>query len=68
LISLDLSGCGIGVSGMYAIANALKENKNLENINLYRNIFDVDGARSLGKVLAINTTLKSIDIGHNRIR
>jgi hypothetical protein len=53
---------------MQNLANALKENSTLETINLYRNIFDVDGARELGKVLAVNSTLKSIDLGHNRIR
>jgi len=53
---------------MQNLANAMKENTTLESVNLYRNIFDVDGARELGKVLAVNKTLKSLDIGHNRIR
>jgi Ran GTPase-activating protein (RanGAP) involved in mRNA processing and transport len=53
---------------MQNLATALKENTKLESINLYRNIVDVDGARELGKVLAVNNSLKSIDIGHNRIR
>lgn len=53
---------------MQNLATALIKNTKLESINLYRNIFDVDGARELGKVLAVNTSLKSIDIGHNRIR
>jgi hypothetical protein len=53
---------------MYAIADALKKNNVLQCINLYRNIIDVDGARALGEVLKVNTSLTSLDIGHNRIR
>lgn len=44
------------------------ENKTLKSLNLYRNILDVDGARSIGKMLQVNKSLEFLDIGHNRIR
>lgn len=53
---------------MYVICDALLSNKTLKHINLYRNIIDVDGARALSKVLEVNNSLTSLDIGHNRIR
>lgn len=68
LVSLDLSQCKMGVSGVVHIAQALETNSTLESLNLYRNILDVDGARALAKSFKVNNTLKWIDIGHNRIR
>jgi len=44
------------------------ENGTLKSLNLYRNIIDVDGARSIGKMLESNKSLEFLDIGHNRIR
>lgn len=44
------------------------ENNTLKSLNLYRNIIDVDGARSIAKFLKVNKSLEFIDIGHNRIR
>jgi Ran GTPase-activating protein (RanGAP) involved in mRNA processing and transport len=46
----------------------LLKNNTLKHLNLYRNIIDVDGARSLGNLLKVNTSLEFIDVGHNRIR
>ena len=68
LISLDLSHTKIGVSGMVQISLALLKNDTLRHLNLYRNIIDVDGARSLGRLLKVNTSLEFLDVGHNRIR
>merc|ERR1719446_1711980 len=48
LVHIDLSSCKLGVSGMYQFADALKTNTSIKTINLYRNILDVDGARSIG--------------------
>lgn len=31
-------------------------------------MFDVDGARALGNALKTNSSLKFLDLGHNRIR
>ena len=53
---------------MVSICSALATNSTLENLSLYRNIFDVDGARALGIALKTNTSLKFLDIGHNSIR
>ena len=68
LITLNLSSCKLGVSGMVSICSALSTNATLQNLSLYRNIFDVDGARALGTALKTNTSLKFLDLGHNRIR
>lgn len=53
---------------MVSICDSLATNSTLKNLSLYRNIFDVDGARALGKALKTNTTLEMLDLGHNRIR
>ena len=53
---------------MVHLAESLLKNDTLRHINLYRNIIDVDGARSLGNLLKVNTSLEFIDVGHNRIR
>jgi len=53
---------------MVSLCDALSTNKGIKSLNLYRNVFDVDGARALGKALKTNTTLSLLDIGHNRIR
>ena len=37
-------------------------------MNIFNNKIGYDGAKSFGGALAVNTTLKSIDFGHNRIR
>lgn len=53
---------------MVNICDALATNSTIQTLSLYRNIFDVDGARALGKALKTNTSLVDLDIGHNRIR
>jgi Ran GTPase-activating protein (RanGAP) involved in mRNA processing and transport len=58
----------MGVSGIVNISEALAKNTTLKTLNLYRNILDVDGARALGALLKVNTTIEFLDIGHNRIR
>ena len=68
LLSLNLSSCDLGVSGMVSICESLKTNSTLQTLSLYRNIFDVDGARALGTALKTNTSLRFLDVGHNRIR
>ena len=50
------------------MADAIKQNDTIQTLNLYRNIADVDGARAFGKALEVNSTLKFVDFGHNRIR
>ncbi len=53
---------------MVSVCDAISANKAIKTLNLYRNVFDVDGARALGKALKTNSTLEFLDIGHNRIR
>lgn len=65
---LDLSNNNFGYSGIEAISNTLFNNKSLIGLNLYHNIFDVNGARRLAEALNVNSTLEAIDIGYNRIK
>lgn len=65
---LDISQCGLGVSGTVTIAQALQKNKTLKHLNLYRNKVDVDGARALRELLKVNSTLEFLDVGYNRLR
>lgn len=58
----------MGVSGVVRISEALQKNTTLKSLNLYRNILDVDGARSIGALLKVNSTIEFLDVGHNRIR
>lgn len=53
---------------MMAISEALKVNTKLKSLNVYRNLVDVDGARSLEQALKVNSTLEFLDVGHNRLR
>jgi hypothetical protein len=68
LVTLNLSSCKLGVSGMVSLCSALATNDTLKSLSLYRNVFDVDGARALGVALKTNTSLSFLDLGHNRIR
>ena len=63
-----MSQCKLGVSGTFAIANALLKNTGIRHLNLYRNKVDVDGARSLRELLKVNNTLEFLDLGYNRLR
>jgi len=65
---LDLSKNRFGYSGIEAIAAFLKANAPIRVLNLYYGFFDVDGARSLSKALAVNKVLEYLDIGYNRIK
>jgi hypothetical protein len=50
------------------IAKSLEKNSVLKGLNLFKNNFDVDGARALRELLKVNSTIEFLDIGHNRIR
>ena len=50
------------------MSNALKINKTIKKLNLFHNLFDVNGARRIGEVLKINNNLEELDIGYNRIK
>ena len=53
---------------METLSNALKINKTIKKLNLFHNLFDVNGARRLGDVFKINSNLEELDIGYNRIK
>ena len=58
----------MGYSGIENLSNALKINSTIKKLNLFHNLFDVNGARRIGEVLKINTNLIELDIGYNRIK
>jgi len=69
LKQLDLSLNKFGYSGIMEISRVLTyENNPIKSLNLFHNIFDVNGARRLAEALEVNSTLESIDIGYNRIK
>ena len=68
LKTLNLSNCNLGVAGGHLLKEPLGNCKKLEQLNLFRNLQDVDGLRSLSQILATNTTLKFIDFGFNRLK
>ena len=65
---LDLALNHFGYSGIEAFSNILQFNKTLEVISFYHGLFDVNGARRLAEALEVNTSLKILDIGYNRIK
>lgn len=56
------------VYGVTMIAKSLEKNSVLKGLNLFKNNFDVDGARALRELLKVNSSIEFLDIGHNRIR
>lgn len=68
LKTLDLSKCSLGVAGGHLMKKHFEDCKELQYLNLFNNLLDVDGLRSISKVLATNTSLKYIDFGYNRLR
>ena len=43
-------------------------NNKLHTLNLFNNKIGYDGAKEFGNLLKVNTTLRIIELGHNRIR
>eukprot|EP00760_Papus_ankaliazontas_P017822 PhM_4_TR17388/c2_g1_i1/m.32971 len=67
LFVLNLSGCGIGASGMASLARALIENKTISKLNLCGNNLRSQGAKELSGVLRRNTSLRHIDVSLNHL-
>ena len=66
LITLDLGHDEIGSDGAKAIFDGLRKNKKtaLSKLDLSGSVTDARSARSLGKLLKQNTSLKVIVVGH----
>ena len=56
------------VYGVTMLAKSLEKNQVLKGLNLFKNQFDVDGARALRELLKVNSSIEFLDVGHNRIR
>ena len=56
------------VYGVTLLAKSLEQNQILKGLNLFKNSFDVDGARAIRDLLKVNNSIEFLDIGHNRIR
>ena len=73
LITLDLSGdpndssYNIGPEGASAIAEALKVNTVLTNLELYRNNIGDEGAKAIGGALAVNGVLTNLNLLFNSL-
>ena len=67
LTALDLGNKNIGDLGAQALAEVLKVNTNLKNINLAVNGIKDKGVKYIAEVLKVNTSLKSLNLVHNEI-
>lgn len=65
---LDLSKCSLGVAGGHLLKEPQSNCKKLEYLCLFNNLLDVDGMRSISKALEVQSSLKFIDFGFNRIK
>lgn len=64
---LQLPESNISDEEIHALAALLRNNTNIEELNLRGNIITDDGARALGAVLAGKSALRLIDLRGNRI-
>lgn len=62
LTHLNLSNNSIGYDGSRYLAQAIKLNETLENLNLKLNSFDDKAGAKFFKDLAFNTNLKILDL------
>ncbi|RUP50270.1 hypothetical protein BC936DRAFT_139793 [Jimgerdemannia flammicorona] len=53
---------GIGEKGASALAEALKMNANLQNLNLRWNAIGAKGTSTLAEALKMNTSLQNLDL------
>jgi hypothetical protein len=65
---IDLWGNGIDFNGALALADALKVNTSLANINLRCNKIGAKGALALADAFKVNTSLTNINLEDNGIR
>ena len=69
MTSLDLAGSpfssGIGAEGAKAIAEALKVNAVLNNLDLGGNRFGDHGAKAIAEALKVNPVLTKLDLKYN---
>jgi uncharacterized protein (DUF924 family)/alkylated DNA repair dioxygenase AlkB/Ran GTPase-activating protein (RanGAP) involved in mRNA processing and transport len=79
LESLEIASCGVGVEGARYVADALKENKSLVSLNFgflkstndlseVPNMIGSDGGIAFADMLAVNKTLRSLDIVYTGIQ
>lgn len=67
IVTLSLSNCFIGNTGMQIIATMFKANTSLKTIVLEQNSITEDGVDDLCKVLGKNTSLTSLNLARNQL-
>lgn len=68
LKGLKVDICGLGDRGVAAIAAALAQNNSsLEELSMYFNHIEIEGAGRIADMLAANTVLKALDISFNQM-
>ena len=65
--NLNLFDCRIDHKGATAIAEALRGNRVLTDLNLARNFIGPVGAAALGEALQVNGVLKNINLSYNNL-
>ena len=66
--ALDISKNKLGYYGIERLCKELLINKTIKYLNVFHNLFEVNGARRVQEMLAKTTTLEEFDIGYNRIK
>ena len=64
---LYLNDCGLQERGAQAIADVLRVNTTLTNLNLGSNSLGEDGGQAIAAVLRVNTTLTEFDLSGNGV-
>ena len=67
ITKLILSGNVIATEGATALAEMLKENRTLQQLNVHSNSIGQGGATALAEMLKENRTLQQLDVGGNSI-
>jgi Ran GTPase-activating protein (RanGAP) involved in mRNA processing and transport len=62
-----LANCHIPDDGVESIAKAFVTNNVCRDLNLSSNFMSLKSAKALEEVLAVNTTLKKLDLSHNAL-
>lgn len=65
ILDLNLSGCSVDAEGGAFLAQAIGKHKSLQGVRLDNNLLADDGARSLGRQLRDNVSIKRLDVSYN---
>jgi len=65
LVEINLSDNNLGLEGTCQLAEGLKQNKKIKNLNICNNFIPSKGAAILGDTLGTHVTLRQLNVSHN---